>query len=133
LPKKKLITDLIVCPNKDKFDSDLIRAAYQIKENGSEYVARSLEEAIINRNKNFFNSTYQKDGADEIVKNSFSLLKGKDLDASNPYELAPASNEKTDFTFDLMIFNESETNCKWDVPKYIEEGLVWLANNEIAK
>lgn len=133
LPKKKLITDLIVCPNQDKFDSDLIRAAYQSKENGSEYVARSLEEAIINRNKNFFNSTYQKDGADEIVKNSFSLLKGKDLSASTPYELAPASSEKTDFTFDLMIFNENETKCKWDVPKYIEEGLVWLANNEIAE
>lgn len=133
LPKKKLIKDLIVCPDQDKFDSDLIRTAYQIKENGSEYVARSLEEAIINRNKNFFNSIYQKDGVDEVVKNSFSLFKGKDLNASNPYKLAPESKEKTDFTFDLMIFNESETECKWEVPKYIEEGLVWLANNEIVK
>ena len=133
LPKKKLINDLINCPEQDKFDSDLIRAAYQIKENGSEYVARSLEEALINRNKNFFNSTYQKDGADEVVKNSFSLLKGKDLNTVSPYDLAPASSEKTNFTFDLMVFNESEAKLKWDVPKYIEEGLVWLANNEIVK
>jgi predicted ATP-dependent endonuclease of OLD family len=133
LPKKKLIIDLISCPDKDKFDSDLIRAAYQIKENDSDYVARSLEEAIINRNKTFFNSTYKLDGVDKIVKDSFSLLKGKDLNAGNPYELAPASSEKTDFTFDLMVFNEIETKCKWGVPKYIEEGLVWLAKNEITK
>lgn len=133
LPKKKLISELISCPDKDKLDSDLIRAAYQIKENDSDYVARSLEEAIINRNKTFFNSTYKLEGTDKIVKDSFSLLKGKDINASSPYDLAPSSSEKTDFTFDLMVFNESETKLKWDVPKYIEEGLVWLANNEIAK
>ncbi|MEO7990144.1 MAG: AAA family ATPase [Chryseolinea sp.] len=133
LPKRKLIGDLVSCPDRDKFDSDLIRAAYQVKENDSDYVARSLEEAIINRNKTFFNSTYKLDGADKIVKDSFSLLKDKDLNASSPYDLAPSSSEKTDFTFDLMVFNERETKLKWNVPKYIEEGLVWLANNEIAK
>ena len=133
LPKKKLISDLIICFDKDKFDSDFIRTAYQIKENDSDYVARSLEEAIINRNKTFFNSVYKLDGADKIVKDSFSLLKGKDLNAISPYDLAPASIEKTNFTFDLMVFNESKTKCKWGVPKYIEEGLVWLANNEIEK
>ena len=132
LPKRKLISELINCPDKDKFDSDLIRVAYQIRENGIDYVARSLEEAIINRNKIFFNSTYKKDSADKIVKDSFSLLKGKDLNTS-PYELAPKPSKKTDFTFDLMVFNEGEIKLLWDVPKYIEEGLVWLANNEIAK
>lgn len=134
LPKKKLISDLIKCTDKDKYDSELIRVAYQIKENGSEYVARSLEEAIINKNKSFFNSTYKvenEDGdEDKSVKDSFSLLKGKDINKS-PNELAPESGEKTDFTFDLMVFNESETHLKWEVPKYIEEGLVWLAKNEI--
>jgi len=132
LPKQKLITDLINCSDKNKYDSDLIRVAYQIKENDSDYVARSLEDAVINRNKIFFNSTYQKDGSDKLVKDSFSLLKSKDLSIS-PYELAPKSGEKTDFTFDLMVFNEVETKLSWNVPKYIEEGLVWLANNEIAK
>lgn len=132
LPKQKLITDLINCSDKNKYDSDLIRVAYQIKENDSDYVARSLEEAVINRNKIFFNSTYQKDGSDKLAKDSFSLLKGKDLSVS-PYELAPKSDKKTDFIFDLMVFNEIETKLSWNVPKYIEEGLVWLANNEIAK
>ena len=130
LPKKKQISDLINCPENDKYDSELIRVAYQIKENGSHYVARSLEEAIINRNKAFFSSTYKLNGVDRLVKDSFLLLKGEDLNRS-PYELAPASRKKTDFTFDLMTFNENETGLNWDVPKYIEEGLVWLAKNEI--
>lgn len=132
LPKKKLISDLINSPEGDKFDSDLIRVAYQIKEDGSEYTARSLEEAIINRNKTFFNSTYKLEEIDKSIKDSFSLLKGKDLNTS-PYELAPASGEKTDFTFDLMVFNETESKTKWEVPKYIEEGLAWLAKNEITE
>ncbi len=132
LPKKKLISDLINCPENDKYDSELIRVAYQIKENGSEYVARSLEEAIINRNKTFFISTYKLDEVDKSVKDSFALLKGEDLTKS-AYELAPAPGEKTDFTFELMTFNESETKLNWDVPKYIEEGLMWLAKNENAE
>ena len=132
LPKKKLISDLINCSENDKFDSDLIRVAYQIKEIDSNYVARSLEEAIINKNKAFFGAKYKIEEVDKLVKDFFLLLKNKDLDVS-PYELAPNSNEKTDFTFDLMTFNENEAKLKWDVPKYIEEGLVWLANNEIEK
>lgn len=132
LPKKKLISDLIACTDKEKFDTDLIRVAYQIQEDVSTYVARSLEEAIINRNKTFFISKYKEEEVEKTVQDSFSLLKGKDL-ANKPYDLAPASGEKTDFTFDLMTFNESETKQNWSVPKYIEEGLVWLANNEIAK
>jgi hypothetical protein len=54
LPKKTSISDLIACDEKDKFDSELIRVAYQIKEENSDYVARSLEEAILNTNKPFF-------------------------------------------------------------------------------
>lgn len=132
LPKKRLISDLNNCPEKDKFDTELIRVAYQIKEDDSEYVARSLEEAIINKNKIFFSSTYKLGEVDKLVKDSFTLLKDEDLNKS-PYELAPASGEKTDFTFDLMTFNEKETKLNWNVPKYIEEGLVWLVKNEIVE
>ncbi|MEN9302974.1 MAG: hypothetical protein RL264_1403 [Bacteroidota bacterium] len=133
LPKKKLISELISCTDNDKFDTYLIRVAYQCKEDSSTYVARSLEEAIINRNKDFFASKYKIEEDEKLVQDSFYLLKGKDIAKSLPYNLAPASGEKTDFTFDLMTFNETETKLEWKVPKYIEEGLVWLANNEIAK
>lgn len=132
LPKKRLISELNNCPEKDKFDTELIRVAYQIKEDDSEYVARSLEEAIINKNKTFFSSTYKLGEVDKLVKDSFTLLKDKDLKKS-PYELAPESGEKTDFTFDLMTFNEKETKLNWNIPKYIEEGLVWLVKNEIVE
>jgi len=132
LPKKTLISELIACPDPEKYDTELIRVAYQIKEDGSDYVARSLEEAIINRNKDFFNSTFNFEGVDVIIKDSFALLKGKDL-ALNSYELAPKPNDKTDFTFDLMVFNESEANTKWNVPKYIKESLEWLAQNKNAE
>lgn len=128
LPKKTLISELINCVDTDKYDSELIRVAYQIKEDDSDYVARSLEEAIINRNKDFFNSTYKSDVVDKLVKDSFSLLQGKNLDLS-PYDLAPKPSEKTDFTFDLMVFNEVEASIKWNVPKYIKESLEWLAKN----
>lgn len=132
LPKKRLISELNNCPEKDKFDTELIRVAYQIKEDDSEYVARSLEEAILNKNRTFFSSSYKFGEVDKLVKDSFTLLKDEDLNKS-PNELAPASREKTDFTFDLMTFNEKETKLNWNVPKYIEEGLVWLAKNEIVE
>jgi predicted ATP-dependent endonuclease of OLD family len=133
LPQKKLISELISCPDKDKFDTDLIRVAYQCKEDSSTYVARSLEEAIINRNNDFFASKYKIEEDEKLVQDSFYLLKGKDIAQSLPYNLAPASGEKTDFTFDLMTFDESGTNLEWSVPKYISEGLVWLSKNEIAE
>lgn len=133
LPQKKLISELISCPDKDKFDTDLIRVAYQCKEDYSTYVARSLEEAIINRNKDFFATKYKIKEDEKLVQDYFYLLKGKDIAKSLPYNLAPSSGEKTDFTFDLMTFSETETKLEWKVPKYIEEGLVWLANKEITK
>lgn len=132
LPKKNLISELITCPECEKLDSELVRVAYQIKEDGSEYVARSLEEAIINKNKVFFSSKFILDDVNKLVKDSFTLLKDEDLNKS-PNELAPDAKGKTDFTFDLMMFDENIARLIWNVPKYIEEGLVWLAKNEIDK
>jgi len=116
LPKKTSISDLIACDEKDKFDSELIRVAYQIKEESSDYVARSLEEAILNANKSFFIQH----------KDKFELKKKlcNDLEY-NPYKLAPVKSEKINFTFKLMTNEE-----QWKVPKYIEEGLIWLSKNE---
>ncbi|WP_298152207.1 AAA family ATPase [Flavobacterium sp.] len=130
LPKKSLISEIIACDVKDKFDGNFIRVAYQSNEDGSDYVARSLEEAIINKNVAFFKSTYKSemDDTDLNVKDSFVLLTGKDLN-STPYDLAPNSKEKTNFTFDLMVFNETKSGLLWSVPNYIKEGLEWLANN----
>lgn len=119
LPKKTSISDLIACDEKDKFDSELIRVAYQIKEENSDYVARSLEEAILNANKPFFIKN-----KDKFKLRNKKLCNYLEYDS---YKLAPIK-EKTNFTFGLMTINED-----WEVPKYIKEGLLWLSKNEINK
>src|SRR5699024_320902 len=119
----------------------LIRVAYQIEEdNGNglkRFVARSLENAIINRNQVFFKSIYKLNGNDRRVCEDFSYKKLQDLNElinldidKNQSEVEPSSKQKTNFTFDLMTFDEKNTGISWFVPKYIKEGLEWLAMNE---
>ncbi len=131
IPKLVNISDLNNCLEENKFDGNLIRVTYQIKEsNEDNYVARSLEESIINKNLIFFQSDYLDDGNKIKIKNHFTLLKNKTT-LSNPWELRPkSSSTKTNFTFDLMTFDEEATKLKWEVPLYIKEGLEWLAKND---
>jgi len=134
IPKKTIINELIVCNSSEKFDGDNIRVCFQIPEidNGFEndYCARSLEEAIINKNISFFKDKYSivEDGETKEVeiKSKFELLRNSDINQS-PYQLAPKSRDKSTFTFDLIMFDEKESNKKWEVPLYIKEGLEWLA------
>ena len=51
----------------------------------------------------------------------------------NQSEVDPSSKQKTDFTFDLMTFDEQGTGLEWKVPKYIKEGLEWLAKKDETK
>lgn len=141
LPKKELIADLLSLESKDKVDSsNLIRVAYQIEENKGEglnkFVARSLENAIINRNKEFFEAKYKSEKLDQKeikVYSRFSYEKLKKLDSliyldynKDQSKIEPNSTQKTNFTFDLMTFDEEESSLRWSVPKYIKEGLEWL-------
>lgn len=125
LPQKELISELLSASEDSKIDSGIIRVAYQVTEESHSYTARSLEEAIINCNTPFFSYSAK----DLKVNDYFDLLKGKDLTVE-PYDLAPNSKEKTVFTFDLMTFDEKGTQQQWIVPKYIREGLEWLAKND---
>lgn len=128
LPEKELISELLLATTESKIDSGIIRVAYQVTEDSHTYTARSLEEAIINCNKNFF--THSNENL--TVKESFALLRNKDLE-EEPYALSPNSKQKTDFTFDLLTFDESNEYLErntWNVPKYIKEGLQWLETNE---
>ncbi|MBB4808182.1 putative ATP-dependent endonuclease of OLD family [Chryseobacterium defluvii] len=134
IPKKITISELNVCLTEEKFDGNLIRATYQIKEsNENTYVARSLEEAIINKNLIFFKSEFTKEQITKKIKSYFTLINQhspENLENMTCWELRPkSSSAKTNFTFDLMTFSEEETGLKWEVPLYIKEGLEWLANN----
>jgi len=121
LPKKKAIVDLVNCTLEQKIDKK-IRVAYQTNENG--YNARSFEDAFINCNKSFLQEKYiDKNGNKRIKKDEFSLLVKNDLvDIPTPCD----SKIKTNFTFDILCFNEIELG-EWGVPNYIKEGLIWLA------
>ena len=129
LPKKSTIKELTQVSDNDKIYSKIIRIAYQIEENGE--IGRSLEEAFIIANINFLKTEIpQPEDANFKPAKEFSLFmsKGLDkLDSESAYNLAPVtSSAKTNFTFDLMSFPEDKYG-NWNVPKYISEGLLWLA------
>ncbi|MGI9580133.1 AAA family ATPase [Chryseobacterium sp. RRHN12] len=137
LPKKTTIADLISTELKDKFEGKFIRVCYQISENTENlYVARSLEEAIINRNLVFFKGKFKDLNAENLeveveVKSKFELLKKIDFEGSlDLYDLSPKKEEKSQFAFDLMTFKAGSEDLSWNVPKYIEEGLEWLSKDE---
>lgn len=144
LPKKSNISELIQLPDEEKLDeSKLIRVAYQIAENPSDgldtFVARSLENAIINRNRAFFSSKYklEETGDEYNVVDSFKYKKLKVIDdliyldtSRNQSDVDPSSSQKTNFTFDLMTFDEEFSKLQWHVPKYVKEGLEWLEKND---
>jgi putative ATP-dependent endonuclease of OLD family len=125
LPSKTTISELTSCKVKEKI-KDNICVSYQTNENG--FNARSFEDAFINTNKEFFLSEHIEDGEENLViKNEFSYLKNKDISKEIPDEFT--SKQKTEFTFDIMSFDEKKYG-KWKVPEYINEGLIWLAKND---
>lgn len=125
LPKKTMIKDLINCSVNDKIQNN-IRVTYQTDENG--FIGRSFEESFINANKTLLLSDFTKDdGTKIIVKNQFSFLKLHSLENKIP---TPSSSKvKTNFTFDIMSFDEKKYG-EWKVPEYISTGLIWLAKND---
>ncbi len=139
LPEKTKIAELLALGSQEKLDeSKIIRVAFQIAENDDTFVARSLENAIINCNQTFFKSKYFSDDGRELdVYKCFSYQKLKNLDdliymdtEKDQAKVDLSSKQKTSFTFDLMTFDEKGTALEWIVPKYIQEGLSWLVNNE---
>ena len=125
LPNKTTIKDLTSCKNDEKI-RDNIRVCYQTNENG--FIGRSFEESFINANKTLLLSEFTKEDKSKIIiKNRFSFLKSHSLEHEIP---TPSSSKvKTNFTFDIMSFDEEKYGA-WTVPEYINEGLIWLAKND---
>lgn len=125
LPKKTTILELTNCKIEEKIKNNIC-VAYQTNENG--FNARSFEDAFINANKEFFISEHIEEGEKNLViKNSFTYLKNKNISEEIPDKFT--SKQKTEFTFDIMSFDE-EKYGEWKVPEYINEGLIWLAKND---
>ncbi len=94
-----------------------IKIAYQEKENN--YIARSFEDAFININ------------IERIKEKKYDILGLKDINNLDDYtDIYTLTNEiidsKTDFASSLLFLALSN-DVEWEMPKYIEEGLKWIA------
>lgn len=94
---------------QQKTDSDKIkgkiRIAYQCSEDGNNACGRSFEDAFMLANKALF--TLQGNTDEELELNSYKKANRE---------------KKSDFAIEYAI-----NNTEWDTPKYIKDGLIWLA------
>ncbi len=86
------------------------RLAYQIPENSSTACGRSFEDAFILANQSLIPLT----GTTDLEKEKDAYDKAQNID-------------KTTFAFQWAI-----TNTTWTTPRYIADGLLWLAENPVA-
>lgn len=128
LPECTTITDLL---SKDTLETQrecgLIRVCYQIPQEDSTAVGRSFEESFILAN------------SDELAKQAPNLANASKFRRdkkhyhtaaairSNAYTIAGKITNKSDFAFDILLLDN------WKTPKYIEEGLKWLAQASQSK
>ncbi|KZD12388.1 ATP-dependent nuclease [Oceanibaculum pacificum] len=118
LPKKTAVADLIAASDADKTEGR-IRVVYQVAEGG--HCGRSFEEAFIYANVPWLTTEHTKLNAtaDVIAK---SIAIGLPTDGFN----LSGKLGKVDFALDLMA------QPSWATPKYIREGLEWLATQGTA-
>ncbi|MDG3133164.1 AAA family ATPase [Streptococcus suis] len=107
----------------EKQDSDKcignFRIAYQIPEQEGGYQSASFEDAFISLNKKFIID--KKEG---LIK--YEALKNfDDGEVADFYSFSRDKvNKKSAFASSLLYFEDKK--YPWKVPKYIEEGLLWL-------
>ncbi|MCL2279435.1 MAG: ATP-dependent endonuclease [Oscillospiraceae bacterium] len=109
---------LISMESKKKIVDGALRVAYQTEENN--YLARSFEDSFIALNLDYIKRNV--DAFEQGLKNR------ENFNASNLdyYELAnECICKKSSFATELL-YNEANSEDKWEIPKYIKEGLEWL-------
>ncbi|MFF1321358.1 AAA family ATPase [Streptomyces chartreusis] len=121
LPAQSSITELLATDAADK-EQGHVRVAYQVPETDSGASARSFEDAFIIANA----EALARDFRQLALKAAFVKEVGADPTADDieakAYDIAQQlSDHKTDFAFDVMLLED------WSVPRYIAEGLQWLA------
>jgi len=110
------LKDLIELSAENKVVDGLFRMTYQIPDVESGYNARTFEDAWIEINKEFINSE----------STSLNDFPHNVEESKSSYDLADKIKKKTEFALDI-IFSTKEEN-QWNTPRYIREGLKWLAN-----
>ncbi|WP_241478753.1 hypothetical protein [Ligilactobacillus salivarius] len=99
-----------------------LRIAYQIKEKNSKeesYQATSFEDSFIHLNLEFVQKLADEHGRNAGLK----LVKKLKETKFTPYELSSnCIDSKTNFAIGILMYG----NNRWQIPKYIEEGLEWI-------
>ena len=115
----------LVGKNAEDKVKDNMRIAYQIPEFDGQYQASSFEDAFIALNKDFI--IYNKEGLYQYgALKDFSV---DEIESGNFYEFALNKvKKKSAFASSLLYFDKENgnNNEKWEVPHYIEEGLLWI-------
>lgn len=123
LPKINYVTDLLNMSDSKKLDPcGNIRVSYQIPEAGNTRAGRSFEEAFILANAKKFAEQASNLVSSKVFRNCGSEYYGETDIESKSYEIAERIDSKSDFAFDILLMEG------WGTPKYIEEGLRWLAS-----
>lgn len=119
IPCKTVISDLLACSNTDK-SSGLFRVAYQTPDK-NDLCGRSFEEAFFLANSEnlekysdglVLNELFGELGEAEIIDKAYSITRSSDFDS-----------KKSGIALDILLME------KYCIPKYITEGLEWLAQN----
>lgn len=115
----------LIGKNAENKIKDNMRIAYQIPESDGGYQASSFEDAFIALNKDFI--LKNKEGFHEY--GALKNFENTDIENGNYYNFALNNvKKKPAFASSILYFNDEngKDDEKWKVPKYIEEGLLWI-------
>lgn len=120
LPAMELISALQGATDVQR-TSARVRVAYQVSDGELLPCGRSFEEAFIYKNSDWLHEHQNSlEGTADII----SCENAEDLRA-RAYKITEKNFEKVDFALDLML------NGGWAVPRYIADGLAWLASTSV--
>lgn len=119
LPALSSIEDLQGADDEAK-QAGSVRVAYQVPENGLTAVGRSFEEAFILANADALAAAKGFASEDAFKTDDGTRLTADEIRAKS-YDAAERIASKSDFAFDILALTD------WSIPRYIEEGLEWLA------
>ena len=120
LPGSKAIGDLLASSDDAKVDGK-VRVAYQVAETGRTECGRSFEEAFILANAEILASVSQTLSFRRLFLDESGTPFNADMIRKMAYEVAKQIDSKSDFAFDALKIPN------WVTPRYIAEGLEWLA------
>lgn len=116
IPAKESLADLQAASDAQRTVAN-VRIAYQVPEGAPLTCGRSFEEAFIYKNAEWlFTIRASLEGSSSALE----CGNAADLRA-RAYDITSKDFQKVDFALDLML------HPGWSVPKYIADGLVWLA------